>query len=544
MEASATLDDLMRRLETAKSLRSNWDSMWQEIAERVFPQMADFTSRRSPGEARTDVMYDATPALALQKFGAAIESFLTPRNQRWHRLEVNDEALRQDQSVREYLDAVNDLLFRVRYSPRAAFASQANEINLALGAFGTGGMLIEDDPAARTIRYKSMALSGMYLLEDQHGNVDTVIRTFPQTLRQLAQRFGEDKLPQRLKTKLQKNPDETAELVHMIAPRADYEPARLGPAGMPWRSVYALPEDRAVMREGGYKRKPFAIARYSTATNEIYGRSPGWLALSNIKVLNEQKKTVIKAGHKAVDPPLLASDDGVLAAYSTVPGAINYGGLDAQGNQLVKPLISGAKVEIGLDMMDREREVINDAFLVTLFQILVEQPQMTATEVMERSAEKAQLLAPVIGRLQSEYLGAIIDREIQILADADQLPPMPEALIEAGGQYEIEYTSPMSKAMRAADGLAIIRTLESAIPLAQADPSVLDHIKIPEAVRELWEINNAPAKLLRDLEEVEALKENRAQQAQAAQLLEAAPVVTDAAANLAKMQAGFGAPVI
>ena len=36
--------------------------------------------------------------------------------------------------------------------------------------------------------------------------------------------------------------------------------------------------------------------------------------------------------------------------------------------------------------------VINDAFLVTLFQILTETPEMTATEVIERTREKGALL--------------------------------------------------------------------------------------------------------------------------------------------------------
>ena len=38
--------------------------------------------------------------------------------------------------------------------------------------------------------------------------------------------------------------------------------------------------------------------------------------------------------------------------------------------------------------------VINDAFLVTLFQILTETPEMTATEVIERTREKGALLSP------------------------------------------------------------------------------------------------------------------------------------------------------
>ena len=125
------VNDLLRRFDSSKSLRGNWESLWQEIGDRVLPQMADFDTARSDGEKRTDYMYDATPALALHKFAAAVESMTTPRNQRWHKLTTNDDALGDDPDVREYLDAVTEIMFRARYSPRASFATQTAHSALA-----------------------------------------------------------------------------------------------------------------------------------------------------------------------------------------------------------------------------------------------------------------------------------------------------------------------------------------------------------------------------------------------------------------------------
>ena len=51
--------------------------------------------------------------------------------------------------------------------------------------------------------------------------------------------------------------------------------------------------------------------------------------------------------------------------------------------------------------MDEERSLINDAFLVSLFQILTETPNMSATEVIERTNEKGILLAPTVGALDA-----------------------------------------------------------------------------------------------------------------------------------------------
>jgi hypothetical protein len=309
---------------------------------------------------------------------------------------------------------------------------------------------------------------------------------------------------------------------------------------MPFSSYYLALEGRQMMSENGYQSFPYAVSRYVTAPKEIYGRSPAMTVLPDIKMINEMSKTVIRAAHKIVDPPLLLQEDGVLQAFNTRPGALNYGGVDDQGRQVVQPLQTNARVDIGMDMMEQRRKVINDAFLITLFQILVDAPNMTATEAMLRAQEKGALLAPTMGRQQSEMLGPMIERELDILARAGVLPPMPEAMIEQGGEIEIEYVSPLNRAQRAEEGVAILRTLESIIPLAQYDPSVLMVFDPEMIARELSEINGVPAKILRSREQIEQMKMQQAEQAQAEQLLQAAPVVANSAKTMAETAALAG----
>jgi hypothetical protein len=249
---------------------------------------------------------------------------------------------------------------------------------------------------------------------------------------------------------------------------------------------------------------------------------------------------VIRAAHKIVDPPLLLQEDGVLQAFNARPGALNFGGVNERGEQMVQPLQTGARVDIGMDMMEQRRKVINDAFLITLFQILVESPNMTATEAMLRAQEKGALLAPTMGRQQSEMLGPMIERELDILANAGVLPPMPDELAQMGGDVEIEYVSPLNRAQRAEEGVAILRTLESVTPLAQIDPSVMMIFNPEMIARELSEINGVPAKVLRSREEIEAMKMEQAQMAEAQQLLQAAPVVANSAKALAETAAMAG----
>jgi hypothetical protein len=299
-------------------------------------------------------------------------------------------------------------------------------------------------------------------------------------------------------------------------------------------------EGQKIVAEGGYTTFPYAVSRYVTSPKEIYGRSPAMLVLPDIKMINEMSKTVLRAAHKAVDPPLLLQEDGVLQAFNARPSALNYGGINERGEQMVRPLETGGRVDIGLDMMEQRRKVINDAFLITLFQILVDAPNMTATEAMLRAQEKGALLAPTMGRQQSEMLGPMIEREIDILARAGLLPAMPDELREAGGEVDIEYISPLNRAQRAEEGVAILRTLESVAGLAQFDPEVLMVFDPKKIARELADINGVPAKVLRSDDEIMSIKDQQAQQAELAQLLQAAPIVANSAKTLTETAALAG----
>lgn len=538
--ADSRADEIIRRQEKMATDRAVFDSHWREIAERILPRADYFRVNRQAGDKHTEKIFDATANLALERFSAAMESMLTPRTQRWHKLRTGVPELDENQEVKEYLDQVTQILFQVRYSPRANFASQANEAYMSLGAFGTGSVFV-DDLIGRGIRYRSVALHELYIAENHQGIVDTVHRRFGMTARQAMQKFGEAKLPEAIKKAYEKHPEQNFDFIHAVMPREDMDYSRKDYRGMPYSSCYIALDGRTIVSEGGYHSMPYAVGRYVTTAKEIYGRSPAMTVLPDIKMLNEMSKTVIRAAHKIVDPPLLLQEDGALAAFDLRPGALNYGGVNDQGQQLVHPLQTNARVDIGLEMMDQRRKVINDAFLVTLFQILVDSPQMTATEAMLRAQEKGALLAPTMGRQQSEFLGPIIERELDILARAGVLPEMPDVLKQAGGMVEIEYVSPLNRAQRADEGVAIMNTLQAIAPLAQIDPKVMMIFDPEQVARELAEINGVPAKVLRTPEDIKALDEQAAQAQQAQALLQAAPVAASAVKDLAQAQSLTGA---
>ena len=529
--------DIMDRQARLAEARANWETLWQEVAERILPSAAQFGGVKTPGGNDAAAIFDSTAPLALERFSAALESVLTPRTQRWHNLKPKNPDLGTDQEVMRWCQFLTERMFSLRYASGANFASQFHEAYLSLGAYGTGGVYISDD-VGRAIRYKSIFLGELFLAENAHGGIDTVFRRFRMTPRQAVAEYGEDNVPDQIAAAYRDGKyDQRFEFIHAVLP-AEETGEKLAP-GMRWASYHVSVTGRKLLKVGGYFSFPYAIGRYTTAPNEIYGRGPAITVLADIKSLNKMSKTMLIAGDRAVLPPLLAPHADVLQTFHSEANALNHGAMSDNGVPLVAALDFKSNLPVSLEMQEQKRAVINDAFLVTLFQILVDAPQMTATEALIRAQEKGALLAPTAGRLQTDMLAVTIERELDIMTRAGLIPPPPEQLLdsEGGVALEVEYDSYLSRAQRADEGVAIMKTLEVAPMLAQLDPSVVKMFKGPEILRQLSEVHGMPAKLLRDDDELAALLEQE-QQAQAAMMAaQAAPAVAGAAKDMA--QAGL-----
>lgn len=535
------LAPLIRQYEQMKHARSTLDQHCQEIAERIFPRMAEFGfDSNPPGVKRTNEVFDATPALALDRFGAAMESLLTPRSSKWHTCRANNEDLMRIHNVRLYFDELTDLLFKMRYSSTSNFASQNYEQYLSLGAFGTGSVFVAPHPDREGIRYRNIPLSGLYIAEDENGLIDTVFRRWRATARQLAMKWGRSGISKDAQAALEKDPEKIIDAVHVVKPNKDRDPTSPFAKDKPFISVWFEPAQRHELEVGGYDEQAYLVSRYNTSPAEIFGRSPAMTILPDIKMLNAMSKTTIRAAEKVVDPPIIIADDGVTLPVNQKAGGHTFARIEGRGSQSpVIPMQTGGRIDIGNDLMEQRRTTINDAFLITLFQILVDTPNMSATEATFRAQEKGALLAPTAGRQQSEYLGPLIHREINILARQGLLPEMPPELAEAEGEYEITYVSPLARAQRAEEGVGILRTLESIQPLAAADPGVFDNFDTDEITRTLADINGMPNRTLADPAVIEQTRQERAQQAQAQQAIEGMQGVAGAAKDGASALQSF-----
>lgn len=537
--ATEIANGVIKDYERMSGNRGTFDQTCQEIAMRILPSHSrTFISRGQnqgrDGEKRNEEVYDSTGAVALGRFASVLESYLTPSNQTWQRLKPSNPYLLKDRPTKLWFEQSNDILFKYRYAPRANFSSNNQEIYQGLGAFGNAVMFIDKLDGEKGLRYKACNLAGTYFDQNHQGLVDKVVRYFPLTARQALQKFGKDILPESIYTAYLNNPEQEFYFIHKVCPREDWDPARWDYKGKKFASYYVSMEGRKLVDEGGFNSFPYSASRYKQAPGDVYGTGPSWDVLPSIKTLNEMKKVLLTQGHKAVDPVLLAYDDGVIDGANLAPGAFNIGGVSSDGRPLIHALPTGNHA-IGKELMDDERNDVKDAFLITLFQILVENPQQTATEVVERAKEKGILIAPTMGRIQAEYLGPSTEREMDLLSMQGLLPPMPPALLEAKGEYEIEYDSPLTQARRAGEVSAVMRAVESTLNIVNVtqDPSLLFHYKWEEIIPDSAEAQGVPTRWIRSPDEVAQMKQAHQQANNTQTQIQAAP----AAAALIKADA-------
>ncbi len=526
----------MREFSTMQTQRAVFAGQWEEVAELVLPTSRNtfyFGSFNFPGQKKTERQVDSNAAVALGRFGAILDSLLTPRNMYWHMLSADNNDLNKVRDVRLWFEMATNVLFKQRYKPTANFSSQNLNTYMSLGAFGNGTLWIDrlrSHTGAQGIRYKSLPLGEMYLRENFQGQIDGFCRPFRLTRQQAIQQFGEDALPDQILNA--SDGGSIFDFLHRVAPRMDYDPGRRDGKGMPWSSIYIAISGNQLVSEGGFRSFPAPTTRYDQFPGEIYGRGPAMQVLPTIKTLNSEKHDFLVQGHRAVAPTFLTVDDG-LVDFSFRPGALNKGGMSADGRPLIGTLPTG-NIQVSKEMMDEEKALINDAFLVSLFQILTEKPDMTATQVIELANEKGILLAPTVGRQQSEYLGPMIERELDVCIDLGLLPPMPQALIEAKGEYNVVYTSPLAKAMKAQEVTGFSRTMELLNGIVQLtqDPSPLDNFDFDVISREISDIQAVPESWMADPKAVEAKRQQRQQAMEQQQQIQAAP----AAAAMMKAQ--------
>ena len=543
LKSSKKYDELSARFSAMQSLRTGWDSVWQRIAELADPKNATFTVERAVGQvSRSERKTDSTLAMTVPKWANAMEGLTTPKTQKWHGLTISVPELAD--RYRDYFEACRDVLFSIRYGAGSNFSSANNENLKSIGFYGNGPFSVTE-VYGRGINYKAWPVQEFFVEQNYLGEIDVFFRKFTLNTRKALQEFGEY-APADIKKcdKLDKEWD----FLMAVYPNTDYAPGRFDGPKKKVACDYLCLTTKEVIVQSGFDVCPFCYPRYDVlpTLKDPYGYSPTMLLLPEVKKLAQMGRSNLRVGGRTSDPTYLMSDSDIIGVDRVgQPNALIPGGLDENGRPRVMAMQGPSVLPFSLEMLQDMRSLIREGFDMNLFSTLVNKPDMTATEVLQRQQEMAVLVGPTTSRREQEFLSHVIAKEFEIAQRAGQLPPLPpelaEALAAGQAEFQIEYESPIRRAQEADTGTAIMRTLEIAGALGQFDPSVKNQINAARVLKEVAKVFGAPSKIFNTEEEEQALAASDAELAQAQQMLAAAPVISKSAKELAEAQAATGA---
>lgn len=520
--------DIVSRYDSLKASRSTWESHWQEIADFIYPNRSDFTVKKTKGGKRLERIFDATGIHANELLAAALHGMLTNPSVEWFDLQFTDTGVAKNRNALIWLDSVKRRMLAELADPRSSFTTAMHETYLEFTSFGTAVLFIGERADLSGLLFQARPISENCLSENAEGVIDTIYRSYSMTVRQVVEKFGVEAVSPALASKFKNGKlDESVTIIHAIEPRLDRDVTKIDIQNKAFASYFVERESSHLLAEGGYDEFPAPAPRFSKVPGEMYGRGPGMKALPDVKMLQEINKTLIKSAQKAADPPLQVSDDSVVGSVNSVPGGLTV----VRGDAQVRPLVMAGNLPVNFEILQDRRALIRSIFYIDQL-MMQESPQMTATEVIQRTEEKLRVIGPMLGRVQAELLGPMIDRCFNIMFRAGKFGTPPREV--AGMPVRIVYTSPIIKAQQQARMGNLMHLLQIMGPFMQANPGILDNFDSDFAFRETASALSLPPQVLLDVKDVAAIRQQRAAASEDAQSAAAADAVAGIGVKLAK----------
>lgn len=531
-----------KRLGQLDTERSTFINLYRELSDNILGYRGRFlVTDRNKGHKRNTRQYNNTAKRAVRTLQAGLMAGATPKSTPWFKLQTLDRSLREFGPVKQWIELVEKLMREIFAASN--FYNTLSQLYGDIGTFGTSPMAIYQD-FQNVIRCQSFPVGSYMLGANGHGDIDTMYREYQLTVGQLVSQFGLNNCSISTQNNWANGTTEAwADLVHAVEPNDDRDGQSPLAENMLFRSVYyekSAPRDATkFLRRSGFEEFPIMAPRWDVTAEDVYATDcPGMMAIGDTKALQVEEVKKAKAIDKHVDPPLQAPSSMKGKRVSLIAGDISY--IDqAQPGQGISPIyaINPQIRELREDIQANE-ERINASYFVDLFLMFANvenRERVTAEEIARKHEEKLLMLGPMSERLHTELLDKAVERTFNIAARANILPEVPPEV--AGQALEVEYISTLASAQKVVATSGIERTAAFVGSLAEFDPQIVDKLDTDQAVDEYAHALSVPVQVVRPDEDVEMIREARAQAQRAqqmAQAAEAAVPATQAAKNLAE----------
>jgi hypothetical protein len=551
---------ILQRAKELEDIRRDYETgLWDDIGKFVNPRREDlraYDHSRLKGRRRGTYAYSDTAQQALSTWADGMQGFLVPESLPWFKSEMSVPQLDRLPEVSQWLQDYDEVMY-------SAFKGSNFYTAMPLyfrdgGSIGTATMFTEEDIANGTQVYTCIHPREVFIAENRFGQVDTAFRKFEKTARQLQQEFDNNKLPSEVITNAKQPGTASFRYIiwHAVWPNKDGWTPKKG--NKEFRSVYVIAKDAAsnnaghsaavvpggsdgrlrdVIKEGGFDRNPYAVWRFRKNSDEVYGYSPAADIIRTIFKDNQFGKTLMQRGQLEAEPAANIPEH-MRGNVRLGPGGMNY----FQNPQDVASYIANpGNFTVGKDREDAIKAFIENAYSVQLFTFLLNsEREKTAFEVDRTESQQAVLIGPQKDQLYKEGIEPLFNTTADIEDEAGRLPP-PPPIIEAfredarrkgkpEPQINIRLVGPLPQAQDRILKLGPIRAGNNELGLMSQiyGPEILDAVNRDEVVRITLDAVHFPQSAINTEEEMDEIRQARAEQLARQQALEQAAAIAEA----------------
>lgn len=529
-------DELLKELQQLNdsllSIKKNYEPGWQDTAKYFLPTKTDITTQKTAGDNK-DIfqLFDSTTVVALDNFANILNGTLTNKSSPWFKVSVQDDELKVDNSVKEWLDDVTKKIWNELYNPASNFEIAHYENLQAFGCFGNIAMKIEEGKN-NLYNFKALHIRTYAINENDENKVDTCILTMRMQARQIVNKFSniEDaKIPDVITEANEKSPYDNFEIKLIIMPNKQRDPEKTDFLNMPFIGYWVDLQNKTIIAKTGFNTFPIAFGRGTKSSGEIYGVGRAILALADARTLNRMTSDYLEASEKSLKPPLIVNAE-FEKQLDLTPLSTNYvKGILGQG-RAVEPIIDTKGFQPTVEFMLNRQESIRKIFFLDKL-VVLDDPRATATQILELRAESYRIMGSIATSI-AEYLENILNRCFDIIfqksyAQDNLFSLLPDAPLlelpqklqgkpdETGKRifpkFKVEFINPISQSQRINQNNSIDALVMSAMNMAQTNPAILDKINFDKIIEVKGDILQIDPSLIRNDDDVEAIRNQRDQ---------------------------------
>ena len=538
--------EIDHRLSEMQEIRRPYESQWKEIAELVVPEYefvinqwlndSEYDGPKGSTKAIGEKIYDSTALTSLKTLADGLMGYLVSRSARWFHLIFQDSSYMEYPGVRQWIYEVEDILYH--QLSRSNFYDELHPSLMIGGSMGTATQFRQYDDSRMQPHFSTRNPVECYVAANHMGEVDTVYRVFRMTRRQAEQMFEPALLSDRIKN--DNSGTRSWPFVHAVFPRSDLDSSMglnqraigsLLSIDQPYAAVYkelssggssgdnsgsGNAEITKIISAGGFKENPYTVWRWMTEPLSVYGSSPSRKLLPLIRQLNQWSEMLLLAGEMNVTPPANVPIS-MGKRRQLYPRGVNFYHNHQEKAEFMRPM---GQYPIGPEREARLAAMIREAYGTDTFLMLQHLAQNTASprtafETAELVSERAAVLGSTLGRLQNDQIEPNVSWLYQQERARGHLPDPPDSLVQAGRPpLKLEMDGELARAQKLLRIRSVMTLVERQMPIWQLAPETLDGLDFDALSRWINIEGGAPPNMVKTLDELALLREQRAMSAQ------------------------------